>query len=129
MTKFRRISWAVTILYWGVIFIATHLPPKDVHIPPGSDKQIHFIAYFLLSSLLGMSLLISRPSRKWVPLFVVAVAMVYGAFDELTQPIMDRSCDIHDWYADVTGASTAAVLLFVITYFVARSPARAKLGA
>ena len=44
---------------------------------------------------------------------VVCCAIIYAAFDEVTQPIVGRSMELMDWVADITGATIAAVALTI----------------
>jgi VanZ family protein len=123
MTWLRVIFWIGTICYWGVLFALTHLPPSKIHEPTSiTDKQAHFIAYAVLSFSVGATLMVTLPGRRWIPLFVIAMAMAYGAIDERTQPMFGRDCELGDWIADTLGAVSAAVLLFVVGYFVRPRP-------
>jgi VanZ family protein len=117
MTYLRWILWALTIAYWITLFVFTHLPPDRLPHANVSDKLEHFLAYGLLSGMVGLTLWVAFPTRKWVtrlPLLVIVGAAAYGAFDELTQPLTRRTADIHDWFADCAGALAAAVVLFVL---------------
>src|SRR4051812_14758594 len=119
MTRLRVIFWIGTILYWGLLFTLTHLPPSKIHEPTSlTDKQCHFIAYAVLSFSVGVTLMVTLPGRRWIPLFVIALAMAYGAIDERTQPMFGRDCELGDWIADSLGSVAAAVVLFVIAFFV-----------
>ncbi len=104
----------MTAGYWAVMFKLTHVPPAELG-PPGplSDKQLHFLAYLILSFLLGTTLVLIFPGRRrWIPLALIATGMAYGGVDELTQPLVGRTCDIYDWFADVAGVGTSARLIF-----------------
>src|SRR4051812_20643375 len=117
MTYLRRILWGLTIAYWATLFVFTHLPPKDMPHVGVNDKLEHFLAYGLLSGMIGITLWVAFPTRRWVsrlPLLIVVVAAAYGAFDELTQPLTHRDCDIHDWFGDCAGALVAAAVLFAL---------------
>ena len=35
---------------------------------------------------------------------IVSLLAVVGAFDEITQPLVGRDCELLDWCADVVGA-------------------------
>ena len=121
MTYLRRILWALTLGYWVTLFVFTHLPPSKLPHVNVSDKLEHFLAYGLLSFMGGVTLWVAFPNRRWVfrvPLLIVVGAAAYGAFDELTQPLTHRTCDIHDWYADCTGALGAAVVLVAFQRYV-----------
>jgi len=117
MAYLRRILWGLTVAYWATLFVFTHLPPKDLPHVEVNDKFEHFFAYGLLSGMMGVTLWAAFPTRRWVsrlPLVILVGAAAYGAFDELTQPLTHRNCDIHDWFADCSGAFVAAVVLFAL---------------
>jgi VanZ family protein len=128
MTYLRWILWALTLAYWATLFVFTHLPPSRLPHPDVNDKLEHFLAYGLLSGMMGLTLWVAFPTRRWVarlPLLIVVGAAAYGAFDELTQPLTRRTADIHDWFADCAGAVAAAVVLFLLQRaFSARISAR-----
>jgi VanZ family protein len=68
---------------------------------PGKDKTIHFIAY-----LFAATMVVSAFIKKLYPSH--ALAFIFGllllaALDEVTQPIVGRSCDFYDWLADLGG--------------------------
>ena len=44
-----------------------------------------------------------RPLTLAVVATIVALLASYGAFDEVTQPIVGRDCDFWDWVADMAG--------------------------
>jgi VanZ family protein len=44
----------------------------------------------------------------------MAIVAIYGAFDEMTQPLFGRNCDWHDWSADLQGGLVGALLALVI---------------
>ena len=48
-------------------------------------------------------------------LTVIAVAILYGAFDEITQPLVNRHAAWRDWLADVLGALAAIVIFEAIS--------------
>src|SRR4051794_28325955 len=98
--------------YWLLLLTATHLPPKDLPKTHVSDKVEHFGTYGLLTTLLAACFWRSRTSPVRFFLTLVGVVWLYGAFDELTQPIFGRSCDVRDWLAD---ASAAAIVGAIVT--------------
>ncbi len=70
--------------------------------PGGSDKIIHIIFFAALSFPL------SRTGRfGLLPVFVGASA--FGGVIELIQPSFNRSADIKDWIADISGVSIGIV--------------------
>jgi VanZ family protein len=117
MTNLRRILWSVTIAYWVMLFVATHVPPVRLPGTMVSDKTQHFVAYAVLTLMAGVTLWMAFPARRWIgflPLFSVLGAAAYGAFDEITQPITGRTRDFRDWVADCGGALLAAGLLLLL---------------
>ena len=115
MTLTRRILWTMTAAYWVVLFVLTHTPPR--HMPPGpaSDKLMHFLAYLVLSFLLGTTLYLALPGqRRRLPLLVLVLGAAYGALDELTQPFSGRMAEWGDWWADMAGVAAVAAVLFVL---------------
>jgi VanZ family protein len=111
----RRMVLVLTALYWVVLFVVTHLPPARVPRTPGGDKLHHFLAYFILSFMLGATLWQVFPARRRLaPLLVLLAAAVYGIVDELTQIPVGRQAEVADWVADVSGAAVGALLLTVL---------------
>ena len=117
MTYLRRILWAVTLVYWISLFVATHLPPSRLPRAGVGDKFQHFAAYGLLTFMVGLTVWVAFPDRRWVsrlPLLLLVPVAAYAAFDELTQPLAGRIADINDWFADCGGALAAALVLYVL---------------
>lgn len=97
------LPWALAA-YWAAMAVGTHLPPGPPGPPWVSDKVLHFGGYFGLAALLAATF---RRRPLWT---VVAVAAVYGAVDEITQPPFGRTADVWDWVAGVAGAVLGAVV-------------------
>jgi len=75
------------------------------------DKLLHGTGYALLGALVAGALL--RPGRRPGAVVLAATLLVaaFGATDELHQAFVPgRSCDVHDWLADVGGALLGAAL-------------------
>ena len=120
-TRHRRLLWAITIGYWLILFTLTHLPPSRLPETHVSDKLEHFTAYGLLAGWLTLAMASERRSALLTAGIVLAIVLVYGAADELTQPFTHRTCDIHDWYTDAIGAALA-VAIVTIARILARRP-------
>ena len=115
MVFLRRISWVLTAVYWVGIFTLTHLPPEQLaRAPRVWDKLAHFLIYFGLALLLGTAMMLTFPQRRTIPLWVLAVGFSYGAVDEVLQPFVRRSADLHDWVADALGVWVAVLILWAI---------------
>jgi VanZ family protein len=95
----------LAIVYFLLLFLGTHMPSSGM--PPVvtvSDKWVHFAGYAGLTVfvLAGWELTIGTLQPKHY--FAVWLAgTLYGAFDEVTQTPVGRSCDVNDWMADVLG--------------------------
>ena len=115
MTWARRILWTLTVTYWVTLFVLTHTPQAYLPKADASDKAVHFLAYLALSFLVGTTLYLAFPGRRrLMPLGVLVLAAGYGAFDELTQPLVGRFAEWADWYANCAGAATAAAALYLL---------------
>lgn len=106
-------------VYWVALFTLTHLPSNPVltHVVTVKDKSAHTIAFGLLAALLAFVVCLVR--RRFGIREAVACGVglaLYAGFDELTQPIVGRSCDIYDWAADLIGI--AGGLTFIWTLVV-----------
>ena len=117
-------TWGPAVLCAAALFTlssfsALPAPPMEV-----SDKAEHFTAYslFTLSILWGLSG--GRPSTvSWTKgLGALALASLYGVTDELHQYFVPgRTCDVHDWMADTSGAAIAVMLGLAAIVLVRRS--------
>jgi len=109
----RRLVW-ITALTWIAAFVATHVPAKELPVLIGADKVLHAIGYAVLAGVLLITLTAFRVAPLHRIPFVVAVCVIYAGLDELTQPLVNRSAELGDWLADMTGAAAAVILWEVI---------------
>lgn len=113
-----------------VMFIMTH-NPRFGHLPPmwrGGDGSLHFIGYGILGLVVTLvhyngwgqaSLNFTATVGRWL------VISLYGLFDELTQPIVNRGCQYSDYIADVSGAALGiAIGTLVVHLYKRRQKAR-----
>jgi VanZ family protein len=119
----RKIAVGLLILYWPALFILAHIPiPRVVRQANVSDKSLHFLAYLILTFLIwsavsGDRKVKWRRAAPWLVLFVIAL---YGILDEWLQTyISERSCDIRDYFTDLTGAVIALILSSFFTFWPA----------
>ncbi len=115
MAKYSKQVKALLVSYWLAIFVMTHLPgPVLPDGPVGADKLVHAGAYWLLAVLMAARRWVagSYRGRDWITL--MAVIVVYAAFDELTQmiPVIHRHADWWDGVADVAGAMTGLAMFY-----------------
>ena len=111
--RFRRVIWSLTAIYWLGIFALTHLPPVEIPKMHISDKLAHFSVFAVLGVLVHLSLWPSRRAAFFIMAVTMAVTLIYAAVDELTQPIVGRTCSLRDWYADAWGAATAVAVMTI----------------
>ena len=116
----RQFEQAAMIARYGTgllllaMFAGTHLP---LSVPHGasSDKVLHALAYMTLTvSLLAsweLSTGILRPTHYFL---VWLFGTIYGAFDELTQIPVGRTCDGLDWLADICGIVVGLTLFRIL---------------
>ena len=78
----------------------------------GVDKLEHVLAYGVITFLFLISLKTSPTILSALLLFLAVSAI--GAFDELTQPFMNRTASIADLVADIVG------ILFVLFFSTMR---------
>ena len=91
-------------------FATTHIPgpalPLDM---PVSDKTFHLAGYFPLTVIFVVTLKCYGLTLWRRVAVALAVMAIYGAFDEITQPLFNRSASWGDWLADIVGAATAVL--------------------
>jgi VanZ family protein len=113
----RRRWLAATIAYIALIFFVSSRP--YLHAPGPEfdlkDKLAHALEYGVLTFLLWRALApaLAR-DRLTAALALVAMVAVLASADELFQgTIPGRLTDLHDWFADLTGAAVAATACLV----------------
>jgi len=113
-TPTRR--WRIALaLYWGLLFVVTHLPQINQHTVPQwellpFDKTMHFLTFGGLAGLLCWSRFL-RPAGPWPNAgLAFGVGAAYGVLEELTQPWFGRTNDPGDLVADALGLAVGATL-------------------
>ena len=112
--RLRRIVLYICIGFWLAAFVATHVPASTISGVHVSDKTLHLAGYFLLGGVFLITLIIYGVSRTARDIMVLLILAVYGAFDELTQPIVGRTAALGDWFADIGGAMLAIAIVELI---------------
>ncbi len=106
----RALRFVPAVAWAGVIFFLSAQPrlPEAPFAWPGLDKLAHAAAYALLCLLL---LAADRPRTARRVWGFVALAIVYGATDELHQSVVPaRSADGWDLLADAGGAALCGAI-------------------
>lgn len=100
-------------MVWTLITILSLIPLQKLEIkaPNGTDKIVHIIMYFSLSTLLLWSYAYNRPQTAWIALSII----LYGIVIELLQQYLpvNRNADIFD-----VAANTIGLLLGVSVQFI-----------
>lgn len=98
------VLWAAVLLYIGG---QSNVPTVETTLPV--DKAAHFVMYGVLGYLATSGWLKTHQPRRL--LWVLLLAMAVGAADETHQRVVpNRSSDIMDWIADVTGITVVALV-------------------
>jgi VanZ family protein len=118
-----RFLTVLCVVAWVAAFTATHVPIDRVlhgiEFKP-SDVLLHMAGYFGLTALLLVTLAVRSRSRlRRIATALIAVP-AYGAFDELTQPLVGRTAALSDWLADIGGMLIALCLFEAIAACTAR---------
>jgi len=109
--RVRILSALVCGTLWAGSLTATHIPPDGLpEIEHVSDKTLHMSGYVVLAVSLGFTLRFRGATARRVAIVLPIVMMLYGAFDELTQPLFGRHASWGDWLADIAGGVTGAVV-------------------
>jgi VanZ family protein len=106
-----RIASLCLVGYWLVLFIGTHLPRVRIPSVAGAndDKILHVIAFAGLSFLLSWAIPTKLTDRFRNVRLAALAAILYGAFDELTQIPVGRTADWKDLIADIIGACVGII--------------------
>lgn len=110
--KRKLIAWGPAVLWAAVLFFLSELR----ELPAGlgrfaelNDKFVHAVLY----STLGVTLAWARRCSAWKPphWLLLSIGFMYGALDEWHQSfIPNRSPDVGDFFADVTGIGIGYLL-------------------
>ena len=104
----------IAILFTTAVFVFTHLPQEIMPSQfekDGVDKLEHVLAYGVITFLFLISLRTSPTILTALLLFLVISTI--GAFDELTQPFVNRTASVTDLAADIVGI-LSALLFFTV---------------
>jgi len=117
----KRKVWMVYVpltIYWLILLTATSIPVEKLPSIGINDKINHFIAYFVLSVLVNLTLIYQRKSRLLFEKALVAtivICLFYGAVDELHQMLVPgRFAETLDWIADALGTFTGISIFYFL---------------
>jgi len=111
LQKTFKIPWVIAALGTLLVILAlTHLPESAVVRQlnvTSFDKILHIAAYCLLGYMLFRAI---RLRSKFASLLIViGLIAVIGALDESTQPLVQRTASVADWFADCGGVCIAGL--------------------
>jgi VanZ family protein len=95
----------VLIVYWLIMFTATHVPLPAHDLPRHSDKTVHLFGYFVLAILWILWRSAQGDSGWRRDLRCLSVIGCYAVLDEILQYPVGRTPDILDIAADCLGAA------------------------
>lgn len=109
------------------MLIVTHLRPGV--IPgyfwfDGIDKVFHVGVSSVLAVLLWHSLNARRAAVRIA--LAGGIPLALSALNEMTQPLIGRSCDIQDWLADLAGVCLGMIVCVALTVVGSRPGRRAR---
>lgn len=119
-----KLSATVALSYLVFMFIMTHLPKRNIPqtLELAGDKLLHTSAFLVLGFLLSFAVQLRVRSLGWfayvIPTFVSG--MLYGWFDELTQPWFGRYFDLEDLAVDGLGLAMGMLLFEGVRRLLAR---------
>ena len=107
----------VFVLYSLLLVVATHLPrvPTFVRIP-GADKWLHFVAYGCQATLAMGALYFTNLLGLKNVVYLTIILVLFGAIDELTQPIFSRQAELLDWIADCVGVLFGVCSAYLVVH-------------
>jgi VanZ family protein len=120
----KKLSTLVALSYLVFMFIMTHLPKRNVPrtLELAGDKLLHTSAFLVLGFLLSLAVQLRVRSYGWfayvIPTFVFG--LLYGWFDELTQPLFGRFYDLKDLAFDGLGLVMGMLLFEGVRRLLAR---------
>lgn len=116
----RLLIYTPLVIHWISIFVLTSLPSNSMPHFALYDKAKHFIAYFVLSLLLSLTLRVQSKFEKLkigFAKFAFIITISYSTFDELHQIfIPGRDAEILDWLANLLGIILGIYLIKVISH-------------
>ena len=111
----RQYAGVLLTLYWLAMFLATHVPvPKLPAEAAGADKLVHLLGYGGLGLLFAFWTALRRRLTALVVLSLWGIIAAYGVLDEWLQQFVNRTTDLGDWTADVTGAAIGVGLVWLL---------------
>ena len=119
----RRAILVICVTSWLAAFAATHVPATTIRGVHVGDKTLHTVGYFFLTGAFLLTLATRGRTRQLRIGLALAVMTAYGAFDELTQELVNRSAEWRDFLADLAGVILAVIVVEAFLWLKARRSA------
>ncbi len=110
----KTVLLILLLVYATTLVVFTHLPVEDVPDTGASDKLLHFGAYAVLGVLAAANLRVRRTPTIAQGILIWGGLAVFGAFDEMTQALVERSPELLDWSADIVGAAAGVLVVWLL---------------
>lgn len=99
----RRWWWLLTLVFLGLIAVATLTPLDHLPPPPGNDKTHHLIGF----AVVALPTALRMPAYWWL---LCLGFVAYGGMIELIQPSVNRHAEWADFVANGCGVVLGMVL-------------------
>ena len=93
----KKIDIYATIIIAFAIGLATLTPVETLPNVSGSDKLYHLISFAILT----LPIAVIRQKAMWV---ILSLSIAFGGAIEVTQPLVNRNCEMTDLFANACGA-------------------------
>jgi VanZ family protein len=112
--KYLIFWWLLVVAYASWIYwlsSQSDIPQPGFWMPPFADKIVHATIYAVFAYVLYRALRFSGAQPWRAAVLALLLAGLYGISDEWHQAsVANRTSDIHDWFADVAGASSVFII-------------------
>ena len=117
----NRYFLAASVFYVAMFILGSMQMLERTLIWTFNDKLLHFVAYFCLTGLVYIGMMMRPSGELFLPRMLWSLVIVSGAgaLDEFAQYFVGRDSSFDDWLAD-TAASNTLLLLIVIGHTVHR---------
>ena len=110
--KHSKLSLIITLFIAVTIFYLSSLRFEGTAVTTISSIFYHFFAFFFLALFLQITLLKGKEEYLFLG-FAIAIAIIYGIFDEIHQFFVPgRVCSLFD-----VGVNTTGILISSMIYF------------
>ena len=107
----NKLDIIATIIFAIILTVIMLWPITQTKLGSGiTDKALHCAAFMILCLPLAYT------GRYGLPSLMISAA-IFGFAIELIQPIFNRSSDLFDWTANITGVLLALISAKIINFY------------